>query len=60
MIPTRDEMHKIAYDLALSSLVNAFPGKKEDHLRPAALSIALKVAGTLDNIMSDVPRTNRS
>jgi len=53
-------MHKIAYDLALSSLVNAFPGKKEDHLRPAALSIALKVSGTLDNIMSDVPRTNPS
>ncbi len=57
MIPTKSEMHKLTYELALASLTNAFPGKKEDHLRPAAISIAIKVSTTLDNLMSDVPRT---
>lgn len=53
-IPTKQELHKLAYDLSLASMKNAFPGKQEDHLRPAAISIAIKISSSLDKLLSDV------
>jgi hypothetical protein len=55
-IPTKQELHKLAYDLSLASMKNAFPGKKEEHLYAAAVSIATKISTSIDKLLSDVKR----
>lgn len=53
-IPTKQELHQLAFELATASLQNAFPGKTPDHLYPAALSIAVKISTSIDNLLGGV------
>ena len=55
-IPTKQELHKLAVDLSLASLKNAFPARTEDQLKPAAVSIAVKISTAIDKLLSDVKR----
>jgi hypothetical protein len=53
-IPTKQEIHALAFGLAMASLENAFPGKKPEHLQPAALSISIKISSALDKLLDGV------